>query len=111
MSQPPQQIKAVANQILKTWWFWLGLMVVIWSGLLLVEKVSRYQSDRFQGELVQSASNQVAQSLVVISNALRTQVMRSASNQMANGAASISNQIATALEQPQIQAAIEAVAA
>jgi hypothetical protein len=108
---PPQQIKAVANQVLKTWWFWLGFIVVIWSGLLLVEKVTRYQSNRFQGELAQSASNQVAQSLVVISNALRTQVMQSASNQLANGAAGISNQIAAALEQPQIQATIEAVAA
>ncbi|MDB6111060.1 MAG: hypothetical protein JWR69_2810 [Pedosphaera sp.] len=112
MSQPsPQQIKAVANQILKTWWVWLGLAIIIWSGLLLVEKVTRYQARSLQGELAQSASNQVAQSLVVISNALRTQVMQSASNQLASGFGNISNQIATALGQPQIQATIEAVAA
>jgi hypothetical protein len=108
---PPEQVKAVANQVLKTWWFWLGLLVVIWSGLLLAEKISHYETNRFQTELAQSASNQVAQSLVVISNALRAQVTQSASNQLAHGLAGISNQIASALEQPQIQAAIAAVTA
>jgi hypothetical protein len=111
MSQSePQQIKAVASQVLKTWWFWLGFAAVVWSGLLLVENITHYQAKRFEGELSQSASNQMAQSLTVISNAMRERLDQTTSNQLTKGFGNISNQIAAALSQPRIQATIRSVA-
>lgn len=112
---PSVTAKAVARQVLKTWWFWLGLAVIIWSGLLGVEKLTRLQTNRFQGELARDASNQLARSILTISNAIREQVTQNVSNQLAreltNGLTDVSNQIATALQQPRVQAAIQAAAA
>ncbi len=100
---PPQQVKAVAAQVLKTWWFWLGLAVVIWSGFFLLEKITAFESGNYRDQLAQSASNQVA----AISNG----IARMAANQFAQGFGVISNRIVASMAQPQIQAAIAAVAA
>jgi hypothetical protein len=108
---PPQQIKAVAGQVLKSWWFWLGLAVVTWSGFFLLEKLTAFDSGRFEGRLAQSSSNQIAASLSMISNGIAQEIERTASNQFAQGFGMISNRIVAGMSQPQIQAAIAAVAA
>jgi hypothetical protein len=112
---PAQNVKVVAGQILKTWWFWVGLAVIVWAGLLGVEKLARIQTQRFQAELSRTASNELARSIITISNNIRAEVMQSVSNQLArelsNGTLSISNQIAAALQQPQIQSAINSAVA
>ncbi len=107
---PPNQISAVATQVLKTWWFWLCLIVVVWAGLFAVERVTRFESRRFQAELEQNASNQLAGSLTVISNKLRVQIATAASNELRRSFADITNQIAAALAQPQLRSTISAVA-
>jgi hypothetical protein len=112
---PAENVKVVARQILKTWWFWVGLAAIVWGGLLGVEKLARIQTQRFQAELSRTASNELARNIVTISNTIRTEVMQSISNQLAreltNGRTDISNQIAAALQQPRIQTAIQSAVA
>ena len=112
---PSENARAIARQVLKTWWFWLGLALVVWAGLLGVEKLARIQTNRFQAELTRTASNQLAQSIVTISNAIRAEITQNVSNQLAreltNGMTGVSNQIAAALQQPRIQSAIQSAAA
>jgi hypothetical protein len=103
---PFDQTTAVAGRVLRTWWFWLCLIVIVWSGLFLIERVTRLENEHFQAELAQSASNQVAESLLVISNQLRAQLSLSASNQLRRGFADISNHLTAALNQSQMRAAI-----
>src|SRR5580704_14237865 len=96
---PFDQTSAVAGRVLRTWWFWLCLIVIVWSGLFLIERVTRLQNERFQAELAQNASNQLAESLMVISNQLHAQLSASASNQLRRGFADISNRLAAGLNQ------------
>jgi hypothetical protein len=108
---PPQQSKAVAAQVLKTWWLWAAFGAVIASGLVAVEQITSYRTRRFEAELHQAASNQLAVSLTVVSNALREQLASSFSNQFTSGFFGISNQVASALEPGKIQSAIDAATA
>jgi len=112
---PAENVKVVARQILKTWWFWVGLAVIVWAGLLGVEKLARIQTGRFQAELSRTASNELARNIVTISNNIRAEVMQSVSNQLAreltDGRTDISNQIAAALQQPRIQTTIQSAVA
>jgi hypothetical protein len=103
---PFDQTSAVAGRVLRTWWFWLFLIVIVWSGLFLVGRVTRLENERFQAELAQNASNQLAESLMVISNQLHAQLSVTASNQLRRGFADLSNRLASGLSQAQIRAAI-----
>jgi hypothetical protein len=108
---PPDQASAVAGRILRTWWFWLILIIITWSGLFLVQRITQIQNERFESDLARSASNQVLESLTLMSNRLHAQLAYSASNQLRRGFGDISNHLGTALNQSQLRNAIAAAAA
>ena len=87
----PEQLRAVARHILKSWKFWTGLAVLVvsasWAGIEIVQRMLDARAGDYLRQLDQKTTSQ-----------------------MALAQQQLSNQIALELKQPRIKAAIEQIA-